>query len=35
MIPKKLASAKAGVADFSGEIMRKLNHDPEEIFQER
>jgi hypothetical protein len=25
MIPKKLAPAKAGVADFSDKIMRKIN----------
>jgi len=25
MMPKKLAPAKAGVADFSHKIMRKLN----------
>jgi hypothetical protein len=32
MIPKKPAPAKAGVADFSDQIMRKMNaHDPEKV----
>jgi hypothetical protein len=33
MIPKKLAPAKAGVAGFSDEVMRKTKstHDPEEL----
>jgi hypothetical protein len=29
MIPKKLAPAKAGVADFSDEIMRKIKENRE------
>jgi len=29
MIPKKLAPAKPGVADFSDKIMRKINENPE------
>jgi hypothetical protein len=32
MIPKKLAPAKAGGADFSDKIMRKINQDTEETF---
>jgi hypothetical protein len=31
MIPKKLAPAKAGVADFSDKIMRKIKENREQI----
>jgi hypothetical protein len=32
MIPKKLAPAKAGVADFSDKIMRKIKENRERRF---
>ena len=31
MIPKKLAPAKAGVADFSDRIMRMIDSDPPKL----